>query len=133
MRLTFWGADDTRDETVRLQRGEDDGLLENSTQGVMPVTSVCPFPMSARTMAPNHQAALGVPIPLRPGPRTGVNQRRGSRGRGQLTRRLRHITVRSTLVKQILAIAGIAVGLASSAAWTAFLGYELFRVIKLMI
>jgi hypothetical protein len=47
--------------------------------------------------------------------------------------RLNHITVRSPLAKQILPIAAIVVGLASSTAWTAFLGYELFRVIKIMI
>lgn len=101
-----------------------------STQGVMPAAR---FQCQALTMTPNHHAALRVPIPLRPEPRTGVNQRRGSRRRGQMSWRLSHITVRSTLVKQILPIAAIVVGLASSTAWTAFLGYELFRVIKIMI
>jgi len=83
-------------------------------------------------MAPNQEAALVVATPLRPRPRTGVNPRRGSRRRGQLPWRLRHVTLRSTAAKQILPIAAIAVGLAASAAWTGFLGFAFLQLIGLL-
>jgi hypothetical protein len=83
-------------------------------------------------MTLNHQAALGARTSPRPASRTGANQRRGSRRRGQLSRRLRYITLSGPPVKRILPIAAIVVGLAASAAWTAFLGYQLFRVTTLV-
>ena len=80
-------------------------------------------------MALNHQAALVVPTPLGPRPRTGVNPRRGSQARDQLSRRLRYLTLRTTAAKQILPIAAIAVGLVASVAWTAFLCFELAQLV----
>jgi len=66
----------------------------------------------------------------RPGPRTGTDA--AYRHHRQQFRHLRRAARRSASGRQILPIAAIAVGLIATAGWTAFLGYELSRVIGLM-
>jgi hypothetical protein len=81
-------------------------------------------------MTPDHQPALGAPYPLPARPRTG-NQRRGS-GRRELSPGFRRITPASTTGELILPIAAVVMGLVLSAAWSAFLGFEVWRLVRLL-
>jgi hypothetical protein len=81
-------------------------------------------------MVPNQQAVLDVRTPLRTGPRARINLRRGSGRRDQLSQRLPQIT--SAPRQAILPIAAVVLGLIASAAWSTFLAFELWQLIRLL-
>ena len=79
----------------------------------------------------SRKVAADVRVTPRPRPRTGTDV--AYRYRRQQFRHLRRAARRSASGRSIiLAIAAIVTGLIATAGWTAFLGYQLFRVIGLM-
>jgi hypothetical protein len=82
---------------------------------------------------PSPQAASSVRVIPRPGSRICADA--AYRNHLQLFRQLRRVTARrnSTVLKTtVVPVSGIVLGLAASAAWAAFLGFELFRAIEHM-
>ena len=81
---------------------------------------------------PSRKVAAEVRVTPRPGPRTGTDV--AYRHHRQQFRHLRRAARRSASSRWIiLAIAAIVAGLIATAGWTAFLGYQLFQVIGLML
>ena len=84
-------------------------------------------------LQPFRQADSRIGVIPHPGPRTCAAA--AYCNHLQLFRQLRRATARqnaTVLQTTVVPVSGIVLGLAASAAWAAFLGFELFRAIELM-